>query len=77
MMYFSSLRLRTLTRAADSSVPREARIMTAMTIECATPRLAAGAKPARRAGVQSFAQRHTLGKAEIEERRMIKPVNVW
>jgi hypothetical protein len=29
------------------------------------------------AGVQSFAQRHTLGKAEIKTRRMIKPIIVW
>jgi hypothetical protein len=40
--------------------------MTAMTIECATPRLAAGAKPPRRARVQSRSQRHALGKAEVE-----------
>jgi hypothetical protein len=30
-------------------------------------RIHAGAKPARRAGVQSRSERHALGKAEIEE----------
>ena len=53
MMYFSplrlsTLRLRTLIRAADSRARRKALIMTATTIECATPRLVAAAKPPRK-----------------------------